>query len=334
MTWKVPYTGFPAQFEAMEPELVAAFRRVMREGAFILRNDVQKFEADMAAYLNVRHVIGVNSGTDALYLALRVAGIKEGDEVITVRHTFIATISAIKSVGAKPVFLDVGADYCMDVDKLQGAITSHSKAIIPVHLNGRMCAMTRITGIAEKNGLVIIEDAAQSLGASIHGRKAGAWGLLGCFSTHPMKILGGAGDGGFISTNDDALADRLRDMRNHRGEPYGFNSRLDNLQAALLNVKMPKLDDMIHRRREIAAMYDLGLGDLPVRKPPAPNGAERFDTFNSYVLGDGKLCEYLRERGIEAFSHLSDQTTSLPIYPEMERGQVAAVIAAVRGFYA
>ena len=334
MTWKVPYTGFPLQFEAMEPELVAAFRRVMKEGAFILRSDVQKFESDMAAYLNVRHVIGVNSGTDALYLALRVAGVKEGDEVITVKHTFIATISAIRSVGAKPVFVDVGNDYCMDVDKVQAAVTSRSKAILPVHLNGRMCAMTRITGIAEKNGLLIIEDAAQSLGASIHGRKAGAWGLFGCFSTHPMKILGGAGDGGFISTNDDAMADRLRDMRNHRGEPYGFNSRLDNLQAALLNVKLPKLDDMILRRREIAGCYDRAFADIPARKPPAPNGAERFDTFNSYVLADGALREYLRDRGIEAFSHLSEETTSLPIYPEMKPEQVAAVISAVRGFYA
>ncbi len=334
MSWRVPYTGFPVQFAAMEPELVSAFRRVMKEGAFILRNDVQKFEADMAAYLNVRNVIGVNSGTDALYLSLRAAGIKEGDEVITVSHTFIATISAIKSVGATPVFVDVGFDYCMDVDKLQDAITDNTKAIIPVHLNGRMCAMTRISGIAEKNGLVIIEDACQSLGASIHGRKAGAWGLFGCFSTHPMKILGGAGDGGFISTNDDAMADKLRDMRNHRGEPYGFNSRLDNLQAALLNEKLPKLDGWIARRREIASAYDRGFSDLPVRKPPAPNGAERFDTFNSYVLADGKLRNFLCGRGIEAFSHICKRTTSLPIYPEMLPEQVAAVISEVRAFYA
>lgn len=330
MTWRVPYTGFPEQFAQYEPQLTAAFKRVMSEGAFILRDDVRQFEESMANYLGVKHVIGVNSGTDALYLAMRALGIGEGDEVITVKHTFIATISAILSVGATPVFADIQDDYCMSTVSAKSKITDKTKAILPVHLNGRMCDMPAIMAL----GLPVVEDACQSLGSSVGGIKAGAWGIAGCFSTHPMKTLGGYGDGGFISTNDDDLAEKLKAMRNHRGEPYGFNSRLDNLQAALLNVKFPHLDDMIHIRRAIAETYDKAFSDLPVRKPPKPNGSEHFDTFNSYVLADGALREFLRADGIEAFSHLADNVTSLPIYPEMTHRQVSDVIESVRRFYA
>lgn len=334
MTWRVPYTDFPAQFAAQENDFIVAFLRVMREGAFILRDDVKRFEDAMAQYLGVKHVIGVNSGTDALYLAVRAAGIVAGQEVITVRHTFIATISAIRNIKAVPVLVDVGDDYCMDAGQIEAAITTRTRAILPVHLNGRMCDMERITEIAERHGLLVIEDAAQAIGAHINGRKAGAWGVAGCFSTHPMKTLGGFGDGGFVSTNNDNIADCLRSYRNHQGDPNGFNSRLDNLQAALLNVKVPHLDRAIEARRAIADTYDKAFSALPVKVPPKPNGRDHYDTFNSYVLGNGRLKDHLRADGIEAFSHLSDLVTSLPIYPEMSHTQVDAVIASVRRFYA
>lgn len=330
MTWRVPYTGFPQQFKELELQLTEAFKRVMSEGAFILRDDVRQFEENMASYLGIKHVIGVNSGTDALYLSLRALGIDEGDEVITVKHTFVATISAIRSVGATPVFADIQDDYCMSPDSAKSKISDKTKAILPVHLNGRMCDMPKIMQL----GLPVVEDACQALGSSIDGIKAGAWGITGCFSTHPMKTLGGCGDGGFISTNSDEINEQLRSLRNHKGQPYGFNSRLDNLQAALLNVKFQHLDNAINVRRTIALTYDKAFKDLPVRRPPKPNGSDHFDTFNSYVLADGALREHLRNDGVEAFSHLSDDVTSLPIYPEMTPKQVAEVIVSVRDFYA
>ncbi len=196
-----------------------------------------------------------------------------------------------------------------------------------------MCDMPAINAIAERRGLIVIEDACQALGASIGVKKAGSWGLAGCFSTHPMKILSGCGDGGFISTNDDSLAEMLRDMRNHKGQPYGFNSRLDNLQAALLNVKSKDIWSEITRRREIAFEYDYALRDLPLRRPPAPQG-DPFDVFNSYVVGNGHLTKHLRDRGIEAFSHLSDKVCSLPIHGSMTKADINAVTDAAHSYYA
>jgi dTDP-4-amino-4,6-dideoxygalactose transaminase len=332
MNWKVAYTDFPQQFERDEAALTDAFKRVMSAGDFILRDEVTKFEESMAKYLGVKHVIGVNSGTDALYLSVKAAGLSYGDEVITVSHTFIATLSAIRNAGAVPVIVDTGDDYCMDVARIDAMVTADTKAILPVHLNGRMCDMESIGEIAERHGLLVIEDACQSLGASISDRKAGSWGLAGCFSTHPMKVLSGCGDGGFVSTNNDVLAEKLREMRNHKGEPFGFNSRLDNLQAALLNVKFTHLWDDIQRRREIAFAYDYALSKLPLRLPPAPQG-DPFDVYNSYVVGNGHLTKHLREQGIEAFSHLSNDVCSLPIHHSMSSEDIGVVIDAVRSYF-
>lgn len=333
MQWKVAYTDLPQQFDRQEKELTEAFWRVMSGGEFILRAEVEKFEDNLSKFLGVKHVIGVNSGTDALYLSVKAAGIGPGDEVITVNHTFIATLSAIKNAGATPVIAEIGDDYCMDAGQIEDLITRKTKAILPVHLNGRMADMAEINAIASKNGLIVIEDACQALGASINDKKSGSWGLAGCFSTHPMKILSGCGDGGFISTNDDFMASKLRFMRNHKGDPYGYNSRLDNLQAALLNVKFMDIWGQIVRRREIAEHYDKLLGHLPLKLPPAPE-KEPFDVFNSYVVKNGNLTKHLRENGIEAFSHISDNVCSLPIHGSMTLDDVKEVVKVVDAYYA
>lgn len=360
--WKVPYINLSAQFLNLEEALACEFKRVMSSGSFILRDDVKKFETNMASYLDVRNVIGVNSGTDALYLATEAIDLGPGDEVITVAHSFVATVAAITRTGAEPIFVDIDENFNMDVDKVEKKITKKTRAIIPVHLNGRCCRMDKIESLAQKYGLEIIEDAAQALGSSYLGKKAGSFGLIGCFSTHPMKTLSCAGDGGFISTNNDDLAEKFRILRDHgqkvKGEflRFGYNSRLDNLQATILNVKFAHLENYIARRRAIAGFYNKALELLPLKLPNAPSTGDFFDTYNSYVIRSSErdnLAEHLKSKGIETFVHiakplykheglkLSDahlpkneqicsEILSLPIYPEMSERQVKYVADSVR----
>lgn len=311
MTWRVPYIDLPAQYEWLKTDLDAAFERVMSSGGFILRDDVRVFEERMAAYLGVKHVIGVGSGYDALFLALKALGIGAGDRVLTESYTHISTHAAIVNCGAEAV-LDRGS--------------SPIKAVVPVHMNGR------VRDAADYYGRPVVEDACQAIGAAYKGRKAGTFGVLGCFSLHPMKVLGCAGDGGFIATNDGELDERLRLMRNHGGgKRYGYNSRLDTLQAAILNVKMEHLALFIARRREIAAQYERFIAICP--KPPAPDDGDHFDVYSSYVIGGNPaLLNHMRESGIECFSHVKDDCVSLPIYPEMTDEQVRDVAETVNAF--
>jgi dTDP-4-amino-4,6-dideoxygalactose transaminase len=319
----------------------------------------------VASYLGVKHVIGMNSGTDALYLSVKAAGIQKGDEVITVAQTFVATIAAIIHIGGKPVLVDIREDFNMDVDRVEDAVTEKTKAIIPVHLNGRVCDMDKLELIADRYGLLIIEDAAQALGASYKGRRAGSFGIANCFSLHPMKTLNCAGDGGFVSTNDDDMATNLRLLRDHGQKTkkdllcFGYNSRLDNLQAAILNVKFRFLDEWIARRREIANLYSDKLADFPLILPPKPSNGDHFDTFNSYVIRTERqqeLSSFLTEREIEVFlsipkplyqhtalgipdyhfplnERICRETVSLPIYPEMTDGQVEYVVSVITEFF-
>ncbi|MEK6820550.1 MAG: DegT/DnrJ/EryC1/StrS family aminotransferase, partial [Nanoarchaeota archaeon] len=281
--WKVQYVDLSIQFKNLEKELTEVFKRVMSGADFILRDDVEKFEENIASYLGVKHVIGVNSGTDALFLALRAAGIGENDEVITVAHTFVASLASIVHNRAKPILVDIKEDFNIDVDKIEEAITKRTRAIMPVHLNGRACNMDKLMQIAEKHNLLIIEDAAQALGSAYRGRKVGSFGIAGCFSAHPIKTLSCAGDGGFISTNNDEIAEKCRLLRDHGQKTkrdyvcFGYNSRLDNLQAAILNVKFKYLEDWIKKRREIAKIYSEKLADLPLILPPAPSDGDYFD---------------------------------------------------------
>jgi dTDP-4-amino-4,6-dideoxygalactose transaminase len=368
VAYRVPFVNYPEQYRNIGKELDAAIKEVLSKGDFILREQLRQFESNIASFLGVKYAVGLNSGTDALYLSLLVCGLGRDDEVITVAHTFLATVGAIVNCGAKPVLVDVKQDYNMDVDKVEELITPRTKAIIPVHLNGRLCDMEKLMKMAARHDLMVIEDAAQALGASFDGKKAGSWGLTGCFSFYPAKVLGTAGDGGMVATNDHGIAEKIRALRDNgrvTGKDevigYGFNSRLDNLHAAMLDVKFKHLPQWIGRRREIASLYTQGLSDLPqLQLPPPPQAKDRyFDVFQNYVIRTkkrDKLVSHLEENGVETLiswpipmnhqkalrlSHfklpeteaISREVLSLPMYPELSDEQVEYVIKTVRGFY-
>lgn len=363
--YKVPYTDLAGQYRKLKKDIFAAMEKVFASGDFILRDEVRCFEKAMASFLGVDYIIGVNSGTDALYLSLLTAGIHHGDEVITVSHTFVATVAVIIHCGALPVFVDISKDYNMDTSQIENAITPRTRAIIAVHLNGRLCNMDKISELAKKHHLIVIEDAAQALGASFKGKQAGSFGLTGCFSVHPLKNLSAAGDGGFISTNNKDLAEKITLLRNHGQKSkeellyFGFNSRLDNLQAAILNVKLPYLDGWIKRRRAVAQMYHHRLSEISQLHIPAFSEETHYDVYSSYVIRAEKrdrLAEYLRKNGIEVFIHwpcalhlqknlnlcrcslpetekASKEVLSLPINAEIEDKQVNFTADCIYNFY-
>src|SRR6058998_17629 len=221
MEWKVRFVDYPAQFSKMESEIMDTIRTVLSQGDLMLRQQLRHFESHFAAFVGTRYAMGTSNCTDALHLALRAAGIGPGDEVITVSHTFVATAAAIHHAGAAPVLVDIGDDHNMNVDLIESAISPRTKAIVPVHLNGRVCDMGRLISIAEQHGLLVIEDSAQALGASVNGKKGGAWGLAGCFSFYPAKLLGAFGDAGAMTTNDPDLYAKVRALRDHGRQADG-----------------------------------------------------------------------------------------------------------------
>ncbi|MEM4213799.1 MAG: DegT/DnrJ/EryC1/StrS family aminotransferase [Candidatus Methanomethylicaceae archaeon] len=321
MPYKVPFVNYPLQYSILKKEIDEKIQSLLLKGDLYLRDDTIQFERNFAKYIGSRFGISTNSCTDSLFLSLYAAGINEGDEVITVSHTYIATIASIVHNRATPVLIDVGQDYNMNVELLEDAITSRTKAIIPVHLNGRCCNMDKIMKIAKNHGLAVIEDAAQAVGAKFMGKTAGSFGLTGCFSFYPAKILGCYGDGGFITTDDEVLADRLYLLRDN-GEKarylmkdpeeakdkkiycFGFNSVLDNIQAGILNVKLKYLNKWIERRREIAKIYHEGLSEIEeIQLPPPPsNNSPYYDVFQNYVIRlkeRDKLAIFLERNGIE-----------------------------------
>lgn len=366
--YRVPFVNYRQVYRDIGAELEQAFHDVFSQGQFILRQEMRRFETELAAFLGVKRVVAVANGTDALYLAVRAAGIGPGDEVIAPDHTFVATVGAIVFAGATPRLVEISDDFNIDVDRLAEAITPRTRAIIPVHLNGRLSRMDEIMDLARRHDLLVIEDSAQALGASFDGVKGGAWGLAGCFSFYPAKILGTPGDGGAISTNDDELADRLVAMRDNGRTPdggqsgYGFNSRLDNIHAAMLLVKMRYLPAWLEKRREHALAYERGLrgvGDLIL--PPAPEeGGRHHDVYQNYVVRTARKAEamdFLRSRGIEILVNCGTplhmygslglepgpfprteeivlSSFSLPLYPELEPEQREHVIASLREFFA
>lgn len=310
MSMKIPFFDYPQQFIENRDEYMRIFEDVCSRGAFILGEDLEKFEANFAAFTGAKHAIGVGNCTDGLLLALRAATIGPGDEVITVSHTFVATIETIIAVGANPVFVDIADDHNMDADMIENAITPKTRAIIPVQLNGRICSkMDVIVEIAERNNLIIIEDSAQALGSKYNGKGAGTFGLAGCFSFYPAKLLGAFGDAGAVITDDDEFALKLKMMRDHgRGkngevELWGLNSRMDNLHAAILDSKLANLKTAIERRREIARKYHDGLNaiDALILPPPPTKDGTHYDVFQNYEIEaenrDG-LMKYLHERGV------------------------------------
>jgi len=365
--FKVPFVNYSLQYKNLETEINAAMKSVLNRGDLILRSDVEEFEKKMSEFLGVKYFISLNSGTDALIFALKAAKIGAGDEVITVSHTFVASIASIVHCGAKPVLVDVKEDFTMDMEKAEEAIMPRTKAILPVHLNGRMCDMERLMEIANKHNLIIIEDSAQALGAKFKNKMAGTFGVAGCYSFYPAKILGTFGDGGGLATSDEKIAERTRLFRDHGQKTkteilcFGWTSRLDNLQAAVLNIKIKHLNEWIERRREIAAIYNKNLSDVSgIKLPPGPDSDKKyFDVFQNYVLRAEKrdeLFAFLKEEGVETlikdpiavhfhpglglsdfhlpFSEdLAKKVISLPLYPELTKEQIKYVIESVRVFY-
>lgn len=305
----IPFFNYQALFSEHEQELVDIFKDVGSRGAYILQKDLEDFERNLADFMNVKYAFGVANGTDALDIALRAAGIGAGDEVIVPSHTYIASAAAIHFSGATPVLAELGPDHMLDADHAETLMTDKTRAIMPVQVNGRTCNMDQIQEIAEKHTLKIIEDAAQGLGSKFKGKHAGTFGLAGTISFYPAKLLGCLGDGGAIVTNDDAMAEKmflLRDHgRNEEGEvvAWGVNSRLDNLQAAFLDFKLKNYHHDIQRRREIAKLYQEGLGDLDqLALPPAPDeDGPHFDVYQNYELeadSRDELKDYLAEQGV------------------------------------
>jgi len=308
---RVPLTDLAGLYASIKDEVDPAVQRVLSSGTYILGPEVESFEQSVAAYCGVPHAVGVASGTDALELALMACGIGAGDEVITTPFTFIATVESIVKCGATPVFVDIEPNaWNMDVSLVAGRIGPRTKAILPVHLYGQACDMTRLMELARAHDLKVIEDCAQALGARWSGQVVGSFGDAGCLSFFPSKVLGALGDGGMVVTGSADVADRVRILRNHgaRTKYYhlvnGFNSRLDSLQAAVLRVKLGHLDDWLRARKSLAARYRDGLLSAEgIVTPTVVTGADHiFNYYTVRVLG-GKarreaLAQELKDRGV------------------------------------
>lgn len=305
----LPFFDYPSVFLSDQENLLAIFRDVGSRGAFILQEDLANFECNLAQFLGARTALGVGNATDGLLIALLAAGIGPGDEVIFCSHTMVATAAAIHFAGATPVPVECGADHLIDPVSVEQAITPQTRAILPTHLNGRTADMALLRALADRHGLQIIEDAAQALGARFQGRCAGTFGAAAAISFYPAKILGCLGDGGAVITNDPAIAARVAQLRDHgrdaAGEivSWGLNSRLDNLQAAILDHRLSRYSQTIERRRALARIYQERLGGLDeLRLPPAPDIDDgHLDIFQNYEIEARRrddLRQHLKSRGI------------------------------------
>jgi dTDP-4-amino-4,6-dideoxygalactose transaminase len=346
-----PFVDLAAQREALGEVLTRACLEALTRGDYILGADVDRFEQEFAAYCGTRHAVGVDSGTSALELALRAHNIGAGDEVITVANTFVATAFAISHAGASPVLVDADpVSYTLDPSQLAAAVTSRTRAIMPVHLYGQPADMAAVRAVAEAHDLVVIEDASQAHGAREHGRRTGSLGHTAAFSLYPAKNLGGQGDGGIVVTDDELVAERLRLLRNYgeihkyRSEVVGYNRRLDTLQAAMLRVKLPYLDGWNEARRAHARRYDALLAPLPVGRPRVRSHVEHvWHLYAVRVQNRDEVRQALSAAGIDtgvhypvpihlqpAYHHLgygrgdfpvserlADEVLSLPMYPEL-----------------
>ena len=285
---KVPYVDLGAQWLEIEKEAFHEISKILRGGKSIGDPVIELLEGEIEEYLGVEHCITLNSGTDALLIGLMCLGIKRGDEVITVANSFIASTAAIAHIGAIPRFIDVGEDHLINPDLIESAITNKTKAIMPVHLEGKMCNMTKIMEIAKRHDLKVIEDAAQSFGCTFSGYHPGSQSDLACFSFHPLKNLNGAGDGGFIATNNVDLANRIKLIRNHgladreTSVEFGFVSRLDSIQAAILRIRLNQVSNVINIRQKTAAMYDFAFQNSNIKSPKVQ--VDSIHTYHLYVI--------------------------------------------------
>ena len=356
---RIPFVDLKAQYESIKKEIDQTISDVILASAFVGGKYIKAFEQNYANYIGTKHCIGVGNGTDALFIALKVLGIAEGDEVITAANSFIATSEAITMTGAKVVFVDCDKNtYNIDVQKIEKAITNKTKAIIPVHLYGQPADMDPIIKTAQKYNLYIVEDCAQAHGAVYKGRKAGTIAQSACFSFFPGKNLGAYGDAGAIVTNDEEFAEKARMFANHgRKEKYnhefeGVNSRLDGIQAAILDVKLKYLESWIERRRSIAKIYDEELKDIVITPAVLPDVRHVYHLYVIRVKNRNRVREFLAEKEIhtgihypiplpflKAYSYLGhkpedfpatyslkDEILSLPIHGDMTDDQVEYVI--------
>jgi len=313
---KVRYSYLRQQFEHAD-DLWQQLREFVPTGDFTLGAPLAEFERGFAKLIGTRHAIGVNSGTDAIKLSLKAAGIRPGDEVITAANTFVATVGAICEVGAIPVFVDCDDTFCMNVDLVEAAISDKTKAIVPVHFTGYMTDMRKLIPIADRNGLVIVEDACQSILGAIEGKNAGTWGLTGAFSLHPLKNLNVWSDGGVIVTDDDELAAHIRLLRNHgladrdTVEIMGYNSRLDTIQAVVGNWLLPRTREIADKRIANAERFDAGLSRIPgIAIPPRPDDYRIvYHLYMVFAERRDALLEHCQRAGIEAKIHYP-----VPIY--------------------
>ena len=365
----VPLLDLQAQYVSIRDDLQQAVNRVMSSQRFVLGDEVRRLESAIAQYCQTKHAIGCASGSDALLLALMALDVKAGNEVITTPFSFFATGASIARLGARPVFVDIDAgSYNIDPSRVADAITPRTKAIMPVHIYGQCAPMDPLLDLGRRHGIPVVEDAAQAIGATDNGRRAGSMGVIGCFSFYPTKNLGGAGDGGILTASDDEIAARLRRLRTHGGsneyehEEVGINSRLDELQAAVLNVKFPSLDKWSAERTQKADIYTKLLNDADLRFPlitPQVRSDGRH-IFHQYVIrvpgNRDALMEHLKNHQIgskvyypiplhlqKCFDYLgykegnfpeaeaaANETFALPCYPELTEEQQIYVVETIK----
>jgi len=357
----IPMVDLKGQYESLRHEIDDAILQSLAETRYILGPNVQAFDQEAADYLGARHAISCASGTDALHLGLLAAGIKPGDEIITSAFTFIATGEAISYIGAVPVFVDIQADSLnLDADKIRAAITSKTRAILPVHLFGLPADMNEIQAIADEFGLLVIEDCAQSFGSRYRDEMTGTMGAVGAFSFFPSKNLGCYGDGGMITTNDDAVAAQIKLLRNHGSsqqyhhDVIGYNSRLDELQAVILRIKLKHIDDYNQRRLEVARSYNRLLADSRFETPAIVDDRDHIfhqytilcdarDAVREHVIGQGVACAVYYpiplhqqkafadtvQPALPVTESTASRCLSLPIFPEMTGQQIETVCGAI-----
>lgn len=362
MSQNIPMVDLQAHFQPLREEILAGMGKILDQASFILGEHGRALESQVAQLCGVAHGVGCASGTDALLLALRALGIGPGDEVIVPTFTFIATAEAVLYVGAKPVFVDVDPhSYVLTVPLIEAAITARTKAIIPVHLYGLPADMPAIMALAQQHGLKVIEDCAQAIGASIHGRPVGSFGDLGCFSFFPSKNLGGAGDGGMVVTNDAALNKQLRGLRNHGSwqtyhhDVLGYNSRLDEMQALILRTEFPHLATFTAGRQQAAAWYGQYLAGLDLQLPSAADGYQHvYHQYTIQLEGRDAVKAALQAEGIASAIYypipghrqkmfgeqvqghcpvadkLAARVLSLPMFPELQEAQIVRVAEVIR----
>lgn len=362
----IPVTNPGAQLAALRPEIDEAIIRVLNSGFYILGPEVEAFEREFADYIGTTHAVGVANGTDALALGLRALGVGPGDEVITVSHTAVATVAAIEQAGATPVLVDVEPGFLtLDPEKLDEVLTDRTRAVVPVHLYGQAADLTQIQSFCQRHGLALVEDVSQAHGATWNGARLGSIGNVGVFSCYPTKNLGALGDAGIVVTNDSAVADRLRRLRQYGWQERnlslepGVNSRLDEMQAAILRVKLRHLDSGNAARRVIAERYTSVLAETPIQPPTTRPEAEHV--FHLYVIEAADrddLRKSLAQRGLGSAVHyplaVHQQTAyrdrirtsasmavteeaverilSLPMYPELSEAEIAQVVSALTNF--